>query len=468
MGVETEHLTEQEIAQFRRRELTPMERRLLDSHIAVCESCLRRVLNPAHSPLAFTSLTEALLPSADEKPFHLSQEELKRYNADSLDEADRTIFESHLEICSECEREAAELQTIAGSVSPGGRSVEWVEKETKARWRWLPVFGRMSTLWTSPARVFGMIAAVGCVLLILALWTQKKTAPTQDQATQTEQRDNPALPAIQSNNSAEPSPGDALAGGSNENTSSPGSINNQDSSNSSTEEQKTNASSTVVRLQDNGAEVGLDRQGKLIGLERLTPQAQKAVQTALASEGLPEPQALNELGGPKIILMGQATDGVPFKLIAPIHSVLSLNRPTLRWQPLDGATHYTVSVFDSDFNRVAKSNPQTTTAWTVPLSLQNGKIYSWEVTALKDNQEITSPVAPAPRAQFKIVELERLNEIATVRKQKPVSHLTLGVLYARAGLLTEAEGEFRALLNDNPQSNVAKKLLSTVQSWRSR
>ena len=444
-----------------------MERRALDAHVIGCESCLRRVLNPAHSPLAFTSLTEAFMPSADEKPFHLSHEELKRYNGEVLDEADRTIFESHLEICSECSREAAELQTIAGAVPANGRSAEWIEKETKPRRRWMPGFGRFSPLWT-PARAVGIIAAVGGVLLILALWLQQKNVTTQNQAVQTEQRDNPALPSMPPDNSAAPPAPTGELAGSNENASSPGSSNNQDASNSSTEEPPTNASSIVVRLKDGDADVGLDNQGKLVGLERIAPQTQKAVQAALASERLPESQALNELAGGKIILMGQATDGLPFKLIAPVGVVLSLNRPTLRWQPVDGATHYTVSVFDSDFNRVAKSNPQGTTAWTLPLSLQNGKIYSWEVTALKDNQEITSPVAPAPRAQFKIVEVERLNEIATVRKQKPLSHLTLGVLYARAGLLTEAEREFRALLNANPQSNVAKKLLSTVQAWRSR
>jgi hypothetical protein len=466
MRIETEHLTEQEVAQFRERELNAMKRRELDAHVIDCESCLRRVLNPAHSPLAFTSLTEAFMPSADEKPFHLSHEELKRYSNDVLDEADRTIFESHLEICSECSREAAELQTIAGAVPANGRSAGWIEKETKPGRRWIPAFGRFSTFWT-PARAVGMIAVVGCVLLIVALWIQQKTTPTQEQAIQTEQRNNPALPPIPSNNStAPPAPTGELAG-SNENASSPGSNNNQDASSSSTEDEKKGASPIVVHLKDGDAEVGLDGQGKLVGLERLAPQTQKAVQTALASERLPEPQALNDLAGGKIILMGQATDGLPFKLIAPVGVVLSLNRPTLRWQPVDGATHYTVSVFDSDFNRVAKSNPQGATTWTLPLSLQNGKIYSWEVTALKDNQEITSPVAPAPRAQFKIAEAQRLNEIAIVRKQKPLSHLTLGVLYARAGLLTEAEREFRALLNANPQSNVAKKLLSTVQAWRS-
>ena len=461
MRIETEHLTEEEVARFRQRALTPAQRRELDAHVVGCESCLRQVLNPAHSHLAFTSLTEAFMPSLDEKPFHLSQEELKRYNGDVLDEADRTIFESHLEICSECSRQAAEAKAIAEAVPAAG----WIEKETKPRWRWVPAFGVRSLFWT-PARAVGIIAAVGCVLLILALWIQQMTAPTQDQAVQTEQRDKPTLPSP-NNSAAPPAPTGELAGG-NENESSPGSNNNQASSNSSTEDAKINAPSIVVRLKDNGAEVGLDSQGKLVGLERIAPATQKAVQTALASEHLPEPQALNELAGGKIILMGEVSEGLPFKLIAPVGVVLSLNRPTLRWQPVDGATHYTVSVFDSDFNRVAKSNPQGATAWTVPLSLQNGKIYSWEATALKDNQEITSPVAPAPRAQFKIVEAERLNEIATVRKQKPLSHLALGVLYARAGLLTEAEGEFRALLNDNPQSNVAKKLLSMVQAWRSR
>ena len=221
-------------------------------------------------------------------------------------------------------------------------------------------------------------------------------------------------------------------------------------------------------MKDGDVKVSLDRQGKLSGLEMLAPQTQKAVQTALASEHLSEPRVLNELAGSKIILMGQATDGLPFKLLAPVGIIVNSNRPTLRWQPLDGANLYTVSVFDSDFNRVAKSDAQSATQWSVPVSLQNGKLYSWEVTALKDNQEVISPVAPAPRAQFRIVERGSLNEIASVRREHPRSHLTLGVLYARAGLLVEAEREFRALLKDNPQSNVAKRLLRTVQTWRNR
>jgi anti-sigma factor RsiW len=466
MKLEKEHLTEREVAQFQRRELTQAKRRELDAHVAQCEDCLRRVLNPAESPLALTSLTEAFIPSADEQPFHLSRAELQRYNHENLDEADRTIFESHMEICSECKEEAATLQAAA-SIAPFtvARSDERIESETKSRPRWFPAFARPAAFRNSPALAVGIIAAVGCVLLILALWIQKKPARTQEQqAAQTEQRDNRERPAIPQSNSIEPAPGGVIAGGNN-NASAPADINN---SNTPTEEPKVGASPSVVRLKDGGAEVGLDEQGKLKGLESLAPQTQRAVQTALASEHLPEPPALNELAGAKIILMGQATDGLPFKLISPVGIVIRHNRPTLRWHSLDGATSYTVSVFDSDFNRVAKSNPQSAREWTLPTSLRNGKVYSWEVTALKENQEVTSPVAPAPRAQFKIVEGERLKEIASVLKERPRSHLTLGVLYARAGLLTEAENELRALLNDNPQSSVAKRLLRTVQAWRGR
>jgi hypothetical protein len=456
MKTEKDHLTEQEVANFQRLLMNSAERRKVDAHVAVCEDCMGRLLDPAHSPLAFNSLTEAFLPSAVEKPFHLSREELKRYHNEGLDEADRIIFESHLEICSECNTEADSLLAAAGAIPATGHSSEWIESAPESRWRWLSDLWRRPHLWT-PARAVAMIAAVGCLLIIVALWIQKRPALVQDQAAQTERKDNPAVP-----------PQTEEIAGSNQNKSAPTEINNQASANTQTEEQSPAASGDVVRLKDGNVEVSFDRQGHLTGLEKLAPQIQRTVQTALASENLPEPRALDELAEPKINLMGGTVEGLPFKLIAPVGVVVISSRPTLSWQPVDGAVSYTVSVFDSNFNRVAKSSPQSATRWTMPLALQPGKIYSWEVMAVKDNQEIRSPVAPAPRAQFKIVEAGQLNEIASVLNERPRSHLALGVLYARAGLLTEAESEFRALLNDNPQSKVAKRLLRTVQSWRSR
>src|SRR5215210_8948420 len=102
----SEHLTEQEIDLYRRRSTVPAERGRIHAHLNTCESCLRRALDPAYSNVALSALTEAFLPPVDEEPFHLSREELKNYLSGSIDEADRIVCASHLDICAECEREA--------------------------------------------------------------------------------------------------------------------------------------------------------------------------------------------------------------------------------------------------------------------------------------------------------------------------------------------------------------------------
>jgi len=168
---------------------------------------------------------------------------------------------------------------------------------------------------------------------------------------------------------------------------------------------------------------------------------------------------------PSIKLMDPTARENTFGLLGPTGTVIATDRPGLRWQALDGATSYTVSVFDADFNRVTSSAPQTATQWTTP-TLRRGMIYSWEVVAIRNGQEVRSPVAPAPRAQFKILEAEKVLELDRLRNQKPISHLALGLTYARFGLLDEAEGQLEILARQNPNSPVATRLLRTVQEWR--
>jgi len=111
------------------------------------------------------------------------------------------------------------------------------------------------------------------------------------------------------------------------------------------------------------------------------------------------------------------------------------------------------------------SSPQLTTlTWTT--AVPRGHVYSWQVKALKDGQELTSPRPPAPQAKFRVVDQAKANELAQARRAYPSSHLTLGLLYADAGLLREAEQEFRQLQRANPNSDLARKLLRQVQSLR--
>ena len=103
--------------------------------------------------------------------------------------------------------------------------------------------------------------------------------------------------------------------------------------------------------------------------------------------------------------------------------------------------------------------------WTVSAPLKRGQNYFWEVSAVKNGKEIVVPVAPAPRAQFRIIEAQKLGALQNLKRTVPTSHLALGLTYARLGLIKDAEEEFQYLIKENPDSATAKKLLRTVQGW---
>ena len=94
------------------------------------------------------------------------------------------------------------------------------------------------------------------------------------------------------------------------------------------------------------------------------------------------------------------------------------------------------------------------------------RVYSWQVSASKDGQEVSSPAPPAPEAKFKVLEQTQADELARVRQQVADSHLTLGLVYARAGLLDDAERELQALAEANRDSAVERNLLRSVKTAR--
>jgi hypothetical protein len=139
------------------------------------------------------------------------------------------------------------------------------------------------------------------------------------------------------------------------------------------------------------------------------------------------------------------------------------DRPTFRWSSLEGATSYVVEVYDNDFNPVARSTELTNTSWS-GASLARGLVYTWQVTATKDGQEVKSPAPPSRQAKFRVLDQAKLNELAAAKRTYSSSHLVLGLLYADAGLLREAEQELRAVQSANPDSQITRALLSQVRA----
>lgn len=216
----------------------------------------------------------------------------------------------------------------------------------------------------------------------------------------------------------------------------------------------------VVALVDGGHRIGLDREGRVTGLERLPADVQARVATALSSRRIASGDVSALVGAPQQ-LMGAATPAAPFRLVSPVGTMVESTTPTLRWLALNGATSYQATVLDRDLVMVAESPELKNTEWRVPKGLERGRTYVWQVVARKGHAEVVSPAPPEPDARFGVLAAVKAETLARARATGE-SQLVLGVLYAEAGLMADAERELLALKQANPESPVPPALLASL------
>ena len=200
------------------------------------------------------------------------------------------------------------------------------------------------------------------------------------------------------------------------------------------------------------------------GLDQISPGTRKKVAEVLITQRFETPPVLKYLRDQDSSLRGREKDKEAFRLLAPKGKVLIDDRPVFRWEALPGATAYQVSILDLNGYEVASSSvlSGSTTQWRSVKSLPRGQVFSWIVVAKIGDIDVASPSASAPEVRFAILsakDLQVLVKLKTVRSQ-----LALGVFYANAGLIKEAESSFQKLIEKNPQSTLPAKFLRGVRS----
>lgn len=433
----SEHLSTQSLEQYRQRALSPAELLVADDHLAACEHCRARAGEDGQSEQLLRALDANLQAGAlGAEREHLPFEQIAALVDNGLDRADREVAESHLELCRMCADEADDLRAFRSSLA--NTPTEQVAQKARATTapaltEKFPAFRRLFTFPLQP-RFAAALALLFVSLTAALLWWQSRPAPEVGQTTRPPATTETPRPEDANIANATPTPAASDA-----------------------------ATQILVALEDGSGQVTLDAQGAIKGLEALSPDAQRAVKNALTSGRVEESESLARLNGRGGTLMGSPGQGETFSLLSPVGVVVRADRPRLRWRPLPEASAYTVTVLDSDLKIVATSPSLSTTAWTPPRALERGRVYKWQVSALKDGEEIVAPAAPAPEARFRILDRNTNDELRRLEKANARSHLARGVLYAQAGLLVEAERELRALVAANPQSAVARNLLRSVQ-----
>ena len=165
----------------------------------------------------------------------------------------------------------------------------------------------------------------------------------------------------------------------------------------------------------------------------LSPEQQAMVQLAIASRKLERAPVLDSLIARRGVLLGSPGEARTFEIGAPVGTTVLTDRPSFRWQAVEGGAHYVVSVFDADFRKVAESPRLTAPVWQPEQPLARGRIYNWQVTATAGGATFRSPVPPAPEARFQVVSAADAQSIETARRDHPGNHLLLAVLTGQRG-----------------------------------
>jgi anti-sigma factor RsiW len=430
-----DHFTQQQIEDYCRQQLGVAELLSASDHLGECEACRLRIECAMNGDAAFFDLRsevfgEAAISSPDPGRAHLNAEQTAGYVDRNLSGEELRMVADHLTRCERCALLVDDLSAFRDQIAPSlEREYHPAPVPPPAEGWWHRMVASLPDLFRkSPGLAFGGVLAV----LLLAvtgslIWrTPREREPEQAAVVTPPPPPSPAL---------SPEPGPAPV-------------------------------PVVAQLKDGEGQLTLDREGKLSGAGDLPPAYQSMLQETLATQRIERSSQLKGLTRPPSSLMSTDKQRSDFSLIEPVGKVVMADKPTFRWSPMEGATSYVVEVYDSKFNLAASSPQLTGHSWAARQSLSRGKVYAWQVKAIKDGQEFTSPRPPAPQAKFRILDQEKANELAKARRTYASSHLALGLLYAEAGLLKEAEQELRALQKANADSEIVRSLLRQVQALR--
>ena len=431
-----EHLSPQDIRRYNQREMSPTELLTVDDHLAMCAACRGQLCDEETAQATFRFLRNNL---QSETQTHIPYEQLAAYVDNLADDVGREIVQSHLELCSDCAIEVEDLRTFRAEM----QSLRLEKKDVDSRQR---LWERFAGIWQLPVYRFALQAGGFAVIVLVVAWlsTVRLRRHVADLETQ--------ISVLQQTSETIQQQASRIT-----------ELQEQLTKLQQSQMQLASSGEGALAIYDGGGLVTVDRQGNIAGLT-VSPELNRTLRAVLTSGRIKIPN-LTGLRGKRGTLLGGRGEGLPFALIGPL-GVVETDRPIFRWRSLIGATVYTVHVYDANFIKVVDSTPQLETEWRVSRPLERGRIYSWQVVAMKDGKELLSPTPPAPEAKFKVLEQGAADELARARRDHADSHLVLGTLYAQAGLLDEAEAEFKTLASANPNSEVIKNLLRTVRAAR--
>ncbi len=424
------HLSPAQIQQYLRGGLSAEQLLTLDAHLVTCQLCQDQLQINDRLAASTASLRADFQQVANAPLQHLTWEQLAELTEQKLAATEQEMAESHLQICPACTAELAALRQFAEHLATF--PVQEFAPPDRPSWRdkMLSFFGvaNRSTAWK-------LLGAAALIVVIIGggfrFWRARKTTVNAPEiATREPAPLSPGTtPSLQATPSETPVPAPVPP---------------------------------LLTLNAGGKQITLAATGQVEGINFAASADESLARNALRSGRLETPAELAQLTASASSLMGQSPDET-FRLLYPTGKMIAATRPQLQWQALNGATEYVVTIANPQTNFIVSSEPLQATQWQPTKPLPRGQTYAWQVIALKAGKEIKAPLPDAPDAQFRILSQAQFAEVARAEKAYAGNHLMLGLIYARTGLLSAAESQFKALQAANPNSDIARQLLQRIR-----
>ena len=157
---------------------------------------------------------------------------------------------------------------------------------------------------------------------------------------------------------------------------------------------------------------------------------------------------------------GPGEDNVALRLQDPVDTCIENRQPVLAAAPDKNATSPKIVVIDLDGNEVPVKRVSDW-SWRPAAPLKPGTVYQWSVEARLSGRTVVSPVA-----SIRVLSATEAARFAEQRELYAKQPLLLAAIYARAGLLDEAETALKYALKEHPGHSLAQGLLRDLRSTR--